>query len=338
MIQDPGLVATVIVPCRNERGEIEAFLDDLEKQQGVPGEWEVIVADGDSDDGTLEILRRRAASNPRLCVVRNELQHVSPGLNLALNRARGRYVIRMDVHTSYAEDYIAACLDVMEETGAANVGGAARTEAEGPAQRAVAAAYASAFAVGPASFHFPDYEGEVDTVTYGCWSREDLLAWGGFDEDLVRNQDDELNLRIRRGGGVVWQSRRIRSWYRPRGNLRSLFKQYYQYGFWKVAVIRKHRIPASWRHLVPAGGLLAVAAAILLGFRWEPAWWFVGAAAALYLGFLLTGSIVIARRHGWDLLARLPATLATFHLSYALGFLNGMFAKQGKGHNTSLSR
>jgi hypothetical protein len=246
-------------------------------------------------------------------------------------------IVRMDVHTRYAEDYVSSCLAVLAQTGADNVGGPTLTEATGPWQRAVAAACASAFAVGGARERFYPFEGEVETVVYGCWHRDTLLRIGMFDEALVRNQDDELNLRLRRGGGRIWQSPRIRSWYRPRASLGALYSQYYQYGFWKVAVIRKHTLPASWRHLVPGAfiGSLALLAA-------TAPWWGAGrtllaAELGAYGLFLALGALSIARRAGWGLLPLLPPTLACFHLAYGLGFLDGVLRGRGRRARMSMS-
>jgi hypothetical protein len=155
---------------------------------------------------------------------------------------------------------------------------------------------------------------------------------GLFDEKLVRNQDDELNLRLLRGGGRIWQDPRIQSWYSPRASLRGLFQQYFQYGYWKVAVIRKHRLPASWRHLVP--GLFVLSIMVLaLGCAVMAA---AGAGNASVPGVLLAGamtayaaagfaaSLLTASRHGWDILPYLPLVFATYHASYGLGFLAGI--------------
>jgi len=321
--------ATIIVPCRNEIGHIRSFLADLERQAAqVPG-LEIIIADGMSDDGTREVLAGCSATLPGLRVVDNPRRHVSPGLNAAIMAARGEYIIRMDVHTRYADDYCRQCLEVAVETGAANVGGAARTEPVGYMASVIAAAYGSPFAVGGARFHFAEYEGEVDTVTYGCWPRATLIQFGMFDEDFVRNQDDELNFRIKKAGLVIWQSARIRSWYRPRGSLTQLFRQYYQYGFWKVAVIRKHGGAASWRHYVPAAfvgsGIVLLPAAVL----YRPLIWLFGAWLAAYLSFVVLGSLVTARSRGWKLLPMLPAAFFAFHWGYGLGFLRGLLSRAG---------
>jgi hypothetical protein len=239
----------------------------------------------------------------------------------------------MDVHTQYASDYIVRCVGVLKSSGADNVGGPARTSADTFWGRAIAAAYHSNFACGGASFHDPEFEGYVDTVTYGCWWRTIFSRIGLFDETLVRNQDDEFNLRLVRGGGKIWQSPSIVSWYSPRSNLSALFRQYSQYGFWKVSVIRKHRLPASWRHLVPGafvfyavGGLLVAWVANCLGYpsvgQWSFAIWLTG--VILYLLSCLGASARTAAAFGWDLFPALPAVFATYHISYGLGFLAGV--------------
>jgi len=303
---------------------IERFLLSLAAQYVGDIEWEAIVADGMSDDGTRDVLARWVQAWPALTVIDNPRGHVSSGLNAAVRAARGDIIIRMDAHSEYAPDYVRQCIAVLDETGADNVGGPAGTRATGWLARAVAAAYHSPFGSGGAKFHDTAYEGPVDTVPYGCWRRATLERAGLFDESLVRNQDDELNLRIIRGGGRLWQSPRIRSWYWPRGSLRALFVQYFQYGFWKVAVIRKHRRPASWRHLAPGVCVLlglALASASTI-WRWPLA--VLCALAGVYAAGSLAASVTTARRHGWDLLPALPAVFAVYHVAYGLGFLAGI--------------
>src|SRR6185503_9369622 len=147
------------------------------------------------------------------------------------------------------------CVAVLNETGADNVGGPPRAIANTYLEKAIGAAWHSSFAVGGSRFHDQNYEGYLDTVMWCCWRKEVFQRYGYFDEELIRNQDDEHNLRITRGGGKIFQTPRIRSGYQVRGSLRKLFSQYYQYGYWKVRVIQKHRLPASLRHLAPAAFL-----------------------------------------------------------------------------------
>jgi succinoglycan biosynthesis protein ExoA len=320
---------TIIIPCRNERDSIGPMLDSLEAQD-IRVEWEAIVADGMSDDGTREVLRRHCEKNPRIRMIDNPGRIVSTGLNAAIREARGEVILRMDAHTEYARDYVLQCLQALEASGADNVGGPPRAKAQGLVQRAIAAAYHSPFSNGGARCHDESYEGFADTVFYGCWRKSTLERIGLFDEALVRNQDDELNLRLVRAGGKVWQTPKIVCWYQPRRSLTALFRQYGQYGFWKVEVIRKHRIPASWRHLVPAAFVLgntillaAAGVAAVTGLDGAAtavltAWL---AAVALYGAGCLAASIVAARKHGWILLPLLPLVFAIYHVSYGAGFL-----------------
>ncbi len=182
-------------------------------------------------------------------------------------------------------------------------------------------------------FHDVNYEGWVDTLPYGCWRKKSLVGLGLFDEALVRNQDDELNLRITRAGGKIWQSPAIESWYSPRPTLSSLFHQYFQYGYWKVAVIRKHRLPGSWRHVVPTGFVLAnifllvsmaitKAAGWAQGFTASATLWLTIATA--YAVATLAASVITARQRGWATLPYLPAVFAAYHFSFGLGFLMGL--------------
>ncbi len=330
------LVATrvsVVVACRNEIRHIRSFLKSLMAQNLHGLEWEAIIADGLSDDGTRKVLEDYSTTHPRLRIVDNPGQIVSTGLNTAIRAARGDVIIRMDAHTLYAPDYCILCLETLERTGADNVGGPARTNATGTEARAVAAAYHSRFCTG-ARFHDVNYEGWVDTVTYGCWHKKTFDQIGLFDESLVRNQDDELNLRLVRAGGKIWQNPKIMSWYSPRTMLRDLFRQYFQYGFWKVAVIRKHRLPGSWRHAVPVLFVminLVLLSIFLIARAIGPPEWQIASGSAWILmvagyGLVnLVASISAARSNGWDLFLYLPAAFATYHFSWGLGFLVGIF-------------
>jgi succinoglycan biosynthesis protein ExoA len=317
-------LVSVIIPCRNECACIEACVRSVLAQRSPPGGLELIIADGMSDDGTRDIVLRLAGEDSRLRVVDNPGRIVSSGLNAAIRAARGKIIARMDAHTEYAPDYINQCLAALTQTGANNVGGPARTKAQNYTQSVISGAYHSPFAVGGARFHNVNYEGYVDTVTYGCWQRE-VFDWIGlFDEELVRNQDDELNLRLIKAGGKIWQSSQIRSWYTPRASLRSLFRQYAQYGYWKVCVIQKHRIPASWRHLVPGAFLLSLILLAVMALWWPMAYWSLITLVSLYVVANVGASFLTAARHGWRALPLLPIVFACYHFSYGYGFLRGI--------------
>jgi glycosyltransferase involved in cell wall biosynthesis len=330
---DPVRVS-VVVACRNEIQHIRQFLDSLLGQDLSGLTWEAIIVDGLSNDGTREVLEQYSAKHPQIRMIDNPGRFVSSGLNSAIRAAQGEIILRMDAHTYYSPDYCRRCIETLAETGADNVGGPARTKAEGICARAVAAAYHSPFSTGGAKFHDCNYEGWVDTVTYGCWRKSTLIRLGLFDESLVRNQDDELNLRLVRAGGRIWQNPRIISWYSPRTTLSGLFRQYFQYGFWKVAVIRKHRIPGSWRHAAPVLFVLANLAAMIglvASMVAHSPQWAIGFASfsavmlTCYGAVSVVASAVAARTHGWDIFLYLPAAFATYHFAWGLGFFFGIF-------------
>ena len=230
----------------------------------------------------------------------------------------------MDAHTEYATNYVRKCVEVLQSTRADNVGGPWVARGHAKIGQAIAAAFQSSFSCGGARGHDLNYSGPVDTVYLGCWPRDVFDRVGFFDEQLVRNQDDELNLRISRAGGKIWQSPLIRSWYVPRSSLLSLFIQYMQYGYWKVRVIQKHRLPASVRHLVPGAFVGALITLLLASFRWPlAAWGWIGLTMT-YLTCNITASVFTARRYGLNLLPILPLVFACCHLAYGYGFLRGV--------------
>jgi succinoglycan biosynthesis protein ExoA len=317
-------VVSVILPCRNESGYIEDCLNSILQQEIPDGDFEVLVADGVSNDGTREFLERFSAENPKVRLLNNPGRIVSTGLNAALREARGEVIVRMDAHTVYAPDYIKQCLATLRETGADNVGGPMCTTATTYKERAIRAVFHSPFAVGGARSHNPHYEGYVDTVIYGCWRKSVFDRVGNFDEDFVRNQDDEHNLRISRNGGKIYQSPRIRSWYHVRDSFRAVFRQYMQYGYWKVLVIRNHRLPASIRHVVPAAFVGTLGLLLITGLFWRPALGGAIGLAGVYLFSVLLASLLTAARTEWKLLPALPLAFCCFQLGYGYGFLRGL--------------
>ena len=316
---------SIIVPCRNEIKYIEKFLEALLKQQTAGDITDIIIADGLSSDGTKQVLDKYSLEEPRIRVIENPKKIVSAGLNAAIRLARGQAIIRMDVHTYYPTNYVQSCLEVLNETGADNVGGPALTLGENLIQQSIGSASHSGFALGGARFRRTGYEGLADTVPYGCWFREVLHSIGPFDERLVRNQDDELNLRICRLGGKIWQSSKIKSWYYPRASFASLFKQYFKYGYWKIAIIKKHRRPGSIRQLIPS---LFISVLLILGISslWSfHALWVLSGLVFSYILLNIMASFHAASLSKWKLLLVLPLVFACYHFSYGFGFLFGLW-------------
>ncbi len=316
---------TVVIPCRNEVASIEACLLSVLDLQEPLGGFEVVVADGMSDDGTREIVERIAARDLRVRLVDNAARATPGGLNEGIRSARGQIVVRMDAHTEYAPNYLVNCVETLKSTGADNVGGPWVARGNTYKQRAIALCFHSPFAVGGARSHRSDYTGAVDSVYLGCWNREIFDHIGLFDEELVRNQDDEFNFRLLRAGGTIWQSSAINSWYTPRGSLRDLVRQYWQYGYWKVRVIQKHNCPASWRHLVPGAFVTALGLLALSAPFWTPARLGLLALALMYLVAVLLATGKTVRDSRWIYCPILPAVFACFHLGYGIGFLVGFW-------------
>lgn len=317
-------VVTAIVPCRNEKKSIEACVRSILEQEKPGGDFELIVVDGLSDDGTSEILSRLAGEYPALKVLTNHGRTMPSGVNLAISTARGRYVAIMGAHNRYAPDYLLQAVRVLEETGADNAGGSMVCEGESYVQEAIAQAHHSGFSVGGARWHDPHYEGPADTVFGGVYRRGVFDRIGLFDEELVRNQDDEFNLRLVQQGGRIWHSPRIRSWYKPRRSLRSLLRQYVQYGYWRVRVIQKRKAAAALRQYVPGAFVLSLMALPAVGLIWSPAWWLWFGEIAAYVFCALGISLLVASRNGWRYFFILPPVFACYHLGYGIGFLHGV--------------
>jgi len=315
---------SIVIPCRNEIDHIANCLSSIFDQCEVPGGFEVIVADGMSDDGTREILSQLTSVHRSLRVVDNPARITSTALNSGIREARGRYIAIMGAHAHYARDYLKASLQVSQQTGADNVGGSMVCVGNSPLQKAIAAAHHSPFAVGGARWHNPIYEGPADTLFGGFYRREIFDQIGLFDETLVRNQDDELNLRLTLAGGKIWHSPRIKSWYHPRASLAALFHQYLQYGYWKVQIIRKHGRPASIRHLVPplfVGGLLGL---LTLSFFSTVSLWLALTLIAAYGTCNVVASALTAVRTDFKNFFTLLGVFPCYHFGYGVGFLRGV--------------
>ncbi len=322
-----GKTVTVVVACRNERGHIRLLLDSLIQLDRTGLILDAIVADGMSSDGTRDILAAFAETHAWFRAIDNPARIVSTGLNRAIHMSQSEFIVRMDAHTVYETDYVIRCIETLQQNHAANAGGPQRSKASGFWQRAIHAGFHSPFASGGAHFRSNDYRGPVDTVPYGCWRKELLIALSLFDETLVRNQDDELNMRIRQAGGIVWQDPSIVSWYSPRTALKGLFRQYLQFGFWRVRVLKKHPASGSFRHFVPvlaALGGLWLLARIASGAERRAAPIIAFALAVVYLALSIYASVKAAHREGWDLLPALPITFATYQMGYACGFCIGL--------------
>jgi glycosyltransferase involved in cell wall biosynthesis len=254
---------TIAMPCLNEEAYIERCIESVLEQDYPEDLLEVVVADGMSTDGTRRILERLAAAHAHLRVIENPDRIQAAAMNRIVRVARGDVIVRMDVHAEYAPDYVRKCVEVLEKTGADNVGGAARPKAKTPFQRALCAALSSPLGVGGAKHWSADAEGFVETVPFGAFRRRVFETVGLFDPKAVTNEDAEINGRIRDAGGKVFLSREIVSYYFPRDSYRALAKQYFKYGMGRARTALKQKRLASPRPAIPflmvVGGVSLVA-------------------------------------------------------------------------------
>lgn len=319
MARSPSEVS-VVIPIRNEATSIETTIDSV-LTQDYAGTLEVVVADGMSTDGTRKILDRICEEHQQVRYIDNPTGRTPNGLNVAIRESRGEIIVRCDGHAELPQDYVRIAVAIMEETGAVNVGGIQDAIGVTPMQRAIAYAMSSRIGVGDARFHYGGAAGEVDTVFLGVFRRDALFAVGLFDEELTRNQDYELNIRLRANGGAVWFDPRLRVVYRPRRSLRSLWRQYFQYGTWKRRVIRMHPESTRLRQLVPPLFVIGLSVSAALAFT--PWRWLGLVVPVLYLGLIaITTLVQVATRRDPAVLL-LPAAVATMHVSWGLGFLVG---------------
>lgn len=316
---------SVVMPTRNEATSIGRSLGAVLEQDYPADRFEVVVADGMSDDGTRTILEQLVAHTgagaPVVTVIDNPGRIAASGLNRAISRARGDIIVRVDAHCVVQEDHVSRCVRLLDEHGAENVGGVQEATGDGVVGRAIAAGTSSPFGVGNARFRYGTRAGWVDTVYLGAWRRSTFDRLGGFDEDLVRNQDDEFNFRTVQQGGRIWFDPRIRTEYEVRGSLAGLWRQYYGYGYYKVLVMRKRRGVASYRHLAPAAFVATVAVAAVTALvtrRTKVLAWVI----APYV-LASTAASVHAARDDPAAAACLPVVFACLHTSYGIGFLAG---------------
>ena len=324
---------SVIAPMFNEADHVDDLVADLAGQDWE-GDLELLVADGRSTDASVERLRAAAERHGiALVILDNPERWVSHGLNRCIRRATGDLIVRVDCHSRYPADYLRRCKVAAEETGAENVGGVFVPTGRTATEHAVAAATDSPFGGVHWTRHASDERVETDTVPYGAFRPDAFRLAGLFDESLVRNQDDEFNLRLRRAGGRIVLDPAIRIFYRPRGSFRRLFRQYYEYGRWKAPVMRKHGRATSVRSLVPGGFVASVVVLAALALWLPAAVLLLGVELASYAAVALTFGVVGLRRRKlpWRLLPRVLAVFPTVHVAHGLGMLAGWLRK-GERH------
>jgi len=318
---------SVVLPIRNEGSHIRTVLQAILDQDYPHHRFEVLIADGLSEDNTraeIADLLQNKDEHPQVTLIDNPGQIVPTGLNAAIRMAKGEIIVRIDGHAIMSPDYLRASLEALQQTGADNVGGPIDCIGRDWMSSAIALATSKPFGVGNSAFRTSNRARYVDTVPFGAWRRELFQKIGLFNEHFVRHQDYEFNHRIRASGGKVYLTPAIKSKYFVRANPTKLMRQYFQYGLWKAKMLKIFPGSVKFRHAVPPLFVLALlvlsAVAIL---KPGMALWLWGL-LAVYGTFLLTATVLSCHPKHWRFAPILPILFATLHLSWGSGFWLGL--------------
>ena len=320
-------MVSVIVPCRNEQKWIGPCLESIATNDYPKDRLEAFVVDGMSGDGTRAVVESFAARHSWIRLLDNPRKITPTALNLGIAAARGSVIVRMDAHVEYPTDYISSLVRLLDQTGADNVGGVCQTRpGSGTAMaRAVAVGLSHPLGVGNSYFRIGSAEPRwVDTVPFGCYRRDVFDRIGLFDEELVRNQDDELNLRLIRRGGRILLCPQVVSYYYARDSVRKLGRMYYQYGYFKPLVVRKVGGVMTVRQLGPPLFVAGLAAAAVLAPWSRPAAAALAGVLSLYVLTIALVAATAAARHGLGAALGLFLVFPAMHFGYGVGYLRGI--------------
>lgn len=322
-------LVSIIIPCHNEVSTIRSVLLSIHQQTFPIDEIETIISDGMSSDGTRREVQRfiDEHSNANIKLIDNPSQTIPSALNRAIELSHGEIVVRLDGHSTPEPDYVERCVDVSQQTSAANVGGrwTIRPSSENWIARSIAVAASHPFGAGNARYRIGGEAGEVETVPFGAFSRKWLEKVGAFNEELLTNEDYEYNLRLRQAGGVVWFDPSIRSTYFARSDLVALLKQYGRYGFWKAQMLRLHPKSIRWRQAVAPLFVITLMSLLLGGLIQPLAWALLAAILLIYSAVMLAaGAAEGIRKQDLGLVFGVPLALTAIHISWGGAFLWGM--------------
>lgn len=325
------------MPVLNE----EAYLEDAVASvfsQAYEGEHELVLAIGPGTDRSLDIARTLADQDPRIRIVENPKVDIPVGLNLAIAASRHPIIIRVDAHSELMEGYTSLAVATLRAEGAANVGGIMRAAGKSRVQRSIARAYNSPFGLGGGRYHGSGVAGPAESAYLGVFRRDTLELVGGFDEEIRRGEDWELNLRIRQSGGLVWLEPRLQVTYWPRASFTALAKQFFATGAWRAVLVRRYPAQHPWRFFAPGVLVIALAAALVFGVldlsgavSSATSWLrLVYLVPVIYTGGVLFGvARMPGRRSVGDALLDVFA-LVTMHISWGTGFLAGILRGASK--------
>lgn len=317
---------TIILPICNEALYIECCLNALLTQEYPEESMEIIIADGMSNDGTRQTIQQIAnrQQNLSIQVIDNPKIIVSTGLNRAIKQAKGEVIIRVDGHTKVANDFVRQNVMLLQQHPEAwSVGGPLQHVGDTTFGQAVAIAMSHPIGIGNAMHHFANFKGYTEGAPFPAFRREVFSKVGYFDENFVRNEDDEFNYRIIQAGGKIFVSPVVKSVYFVRGSPKLLFKQYLQYGFWRIATLKKYKRPTTLRQIIPALFYISMTTLFLIGLLLKQL--IIALCLPIIYGIsLFIIGIYSSLKAGWAVAWRVPLAMGIIHAGYALGFLYGL--------------
>lgn len=258
---------SVIMPLYNEEKYISSCIESLLQQDYPLVNMEWIFVDGMSTDKTKSILLKYEQDYPGLIkVFDNPYKTVPYAMNIGIKNSKGKYIVRLDAHAEYSQDYIRKCVYYLDTTQADNVGGIAETKSKGFVGEAIALMLSSKFGVGNSQFRTNGHSGYVDTVPFGAFRREVFDKWGGYDERLTRNQDNEMNYRIRKNGGKIYLSNEIKFSYYCRDSIKGIADMAVKNGMWNIITMKLCPGSMGIRHFIPLIFLLSLILLPILSF------------------------------------------------------------------------
>lgn len=326
------IIVSVVMPVYNEEKYIEKCIDSLLLQDYPVENMEWIFVDGCSKDKTVKLLEQYKEKYPKLIKIFNNPNKIVPfAMNIGIMASCGKYIVRLDAHADYATDYISKCVYYLENTDAENVGGVAETKANGFMGNAIAKMLSSRFGVGNSQFRTNGNSGYVDTVPFGAFKREVFSKYGGYDERLVRNQDNEMNFRIRKNGGKIYLANDIHLSYYCRDSIKGISDMARKNGMWNVITMKLCPGSMGLRHFIP---FMFIASVIVLGVLGiiHPLFWML---LCLELTLYLLLDVVFSTKQatGVKMFFALLMLFPVFHVEYGIGSLVGitkLFSKNFK--------
>ena len=324
-------IVSVVMPVYNEEKYIDKCIESLLKQDYPLDKMEWIFVDGCSTDNTVIILNEYKEKYPNLLKILNNPQKIVPyGMNIGISKSCGKYIIRLDAHADYSPDYISKCVYYLENTDAENVGGVAETKSKSFMGSVIAKMLSSKFGVGNSQFRTNGESGYVDTVPFGAFKREVFEKYGGYDERLVRNQDNEMNFRIRKNGGKIYLANDIKFSYYCRDTVKGIMQMANKNGMWNIITMKLCPGSMGVRHFIPFAFVFSTLFFALLGFLHPIFWWVLACDWTAYVLLDIFFSIkqLTKVKEFFILMFLFPA----FHIAYGFGSLKGIFKLFNKSY------